>query len=171
MKSALRIAAFALAPVAALLAAQPASANHWDYAQPAQVAPAPAEVYTQPPYGNAWGYRARRDHRAPQIIDMTPSQGERVSDRGYTRISARVIDYGTGVDPSWLVLRIDGRDVSGYTRFDGERVRYREDLAPGRHVAELVVRDRAGNSTREVWSFDVAGWNQPYGWRYGYNGW
>jgi hypothetical protein len=34
-------------------------------------------------------------------------------------------------------------------------VRFRADLPPGRHTAELTVRDRAGNATTKTWTFDV----------------
>lgn len=160
-------AALLLAPLAALVA----PAAHADY----------ATVYTPPAAqsypawgGRGWGdrdwgdrYEARRDQRPPRISDLSPSQGERIGERGVTRISARVADFGSGIDARGVTLRVDGRDVSGRTRFDGDDIRYREDLAPGRHFAELIVRDRAGNATRQAWSFDVV--PQHRGWqRYGY---
>lgn len=147
-------AALLLAPMAALVA----PAAHADY----------ATVYTQ--RGDRdWGDRheARRDQRPPRISDVSPSQGERIGERGITRISARVADFGSGIDARGVTLRLDGRDVSYRTRFDGDDIRYRDDLAPGRHFAELIVRDRAGNATRQAWSFDVV--PEHRGWqRYGY---
>lgn len=98
--------------------------------------------------------RAGRDVNPPQISDLTPAQGERVSERGWTRISARIGDHGTGVQS--VLLRVDGRDVSARVRVEEDRVRYAEDLPSGRHNAELVVRDRAGNTARRSWSFEVA---------------
>ncbi|HEX2545501.1 MAG TPA: Ig-like domain-containing protein [Ramlibacter sp.] len=95
----------------------------------------------------------RRDRVAPEISDLTPGQGERVSERGRTRITARVTDEGSGVES--VSLRVDGRDVSRRVRLEGDDVRYADDLLPGRHTAELQVRDRAGNVTRRSWSFDV----------------
>ena len=100
----------------------------------------------------------RRDNRPPLISDVTPANGDRVAERGergWTRISARLTDEGSGIDPAAVVLRVDGRDVTYRTRIDGDELRFRDDLAPGRHVAELVVRDRAGNATRHAWTFDV----------------
>jgi hypothetical protein len=121
--------------------------------------------------GPGWGHRLGRDDRAPQITDVTPTHGDRVSARGWTRISARVSDEGTGVDPRSVILRIDGRDVTARTRIEDGHVRYAEDLAPGRHVAELVVRDRAGNTSRKSWSFEVVERDRGYGygpgWGYG----
>lgn len=114
----------------------------------------------------AWDRWQRRDDRAPQISDLSPRQGERVSERGRTEVTARVSDIGSGVDEDGVTLRIDGRDVSNRTRVHDGEVRYRDDLRPGRHVAELVVRDRAGNTTRRTWSFDVVD-HDRYGWGYG----
>ncbi len=104
-----------------------------------------------------------RDDRAPQITELTPSHGDRVGDRGWTRVSARFSDEGSGVDPASVVLRIDGRDVTGRARVDGADIRYAEDLQPGRHVAELTVRDRAGNASRRAWTFEVVERGRNYG--------
>jgi hypothetical protein len=98
--------------------------------------------------------RAGPDDRAPRISELSPSQGERVGDRGWTRITARIQDRGTGVGT--VSLRVDGRDVSDRVRIEGDQLRYAEDLRQGRHHAELTVRDRAGNASREAWSFEVA---------------
>jgi hypothetical protein len=113
--------------------------------------------------GRGWGHR---DRSAPQIVAVSPAQGERVSERGRTRITARVGDHGSGVES--INLRIDGRDVSGGVRFDGDDIRYAEDLHPGRHSAELAVRDRAGNVARRTWFFDVV--DRDHG-RRGYERW
>jgi hypothetical protein len=45
--------------------------------------------------------------------------------------------------------------VTGDARISAEEVRFRDELADGRHTAELEVRDRAGNAARKAWSFDV----------------
>jgi len=100
--------------------------------------------------GRGWEHR---DRDAPQITDISPAQGERVSERGRTRITARVGDQGSGVES--VSLRLDGRDVTSAVRVEGSDIRYAEDLQPGRHSAELEVRDRAGNVARQRWFFDV----------------
>lgn len=116
----------------------------------------------------AQAYRHQWDNRAPRITDVTPSNGDRVSERGRTEISARIHDAGrAGIDYRGITLRVDGRDVTRHARIDRNEVQYRDDLAPGRHYAELSVRDRAGNTTRQSWSFDVVG--RHWGDRYGYN--
>jgi hypothetical protein len=96
-----------------------------------------------------------QDARPPQISDMTPANGERVGDRGRTLVSARLQDEGTGIDRDSVRLRIDGREVSDDVRVSADDVRYRAELPPGRHTAELTVRDRAGNTTTKAWTFDV----------------
>jgi hypothetical protein len=101
-----------------------------------------------------------RDHRGPEITDVTPDHRDRVGERGRTRIAARFHDEGSGV--ATVRLRLDGRDVTGASRFDGNEIRYREDLAPGRHFAEVAVRDRAGNVSRRAWSFVVVDRDRGY---------
>jgi hypothetical protein len=120
-------AAMLLASLGALMAAQPAAAQQ----------------------------RFHRDQRPPQVFDITPSQGDRVGDRGLTRVSARFADDRSGVDYRSVTLRVDGRDVTRNARIANDELRYRADLAPGRHTAEVVVRDRAGNLTRRAWTFAV----------------
>ncbi|MBC5768515.1 hypothetical protein [Ramlibacter albus] len=150
-----------LAPLAAaVIAARPAHAQQFQYVYPT---PAPAVVAVE---DNHYWRGHRQDNRAPRITDVTPDNGSRVWDRGRTHISARFHDWGSGIDYRNVTLRVDGRDVTYRARIEGNEVRYREDLAPGRHFAELVVRDRAGNATRETWSFDVVG--RHWGERYGY---
>lgn len=145
----IRRAALALIVPAGLASfALPAAAQ---YSGQVQVYPAtPAYVY---PGGHGGYHQPRQDERPPRIVDMSPANGERVSAQGRTRITARVMDRRSGVES--FRLRVDGRDVTGHSRFDGDEIRYREDLAPGRHWAELSVRDRAGNVTRQAWSFVV----------------
>lgn len=99
---------------------------------------------------------ARRDQQSPDITDLTPANGERIGERGNARVSARLSDEGSGVDPSSVRVRINGRDVSADARVTDDRVVFREDLEPGRYVAEVSVRDKVGNLTRKSWNFEVA---------------
>jgi hypothetical protein len=128
--------------------------------------------------GRGWG-RQHRDEQAPQIAQVTPEQGERVSGRGWTRITARVSDDRSGIER--VTMRVDGRDVSSRVRIEEGEVRYAEDLPRGRHTVDLQVRDRAGNVARRSWSFEVIerdrrgghgygeryGRDTDYGWGYG----
>jgi hypothetical protein len=151
--------ALVLAPLGALVAAQPASAELVHGAIPGQ-----AVIRTDVEGGwqdhghrDVRDVRDSRDHRAPSISEVTPQQGARLFNRGETRISARFSDDGSGIDPRGVTLRVDGRDVTRQARIEGNAVRYADDLRPGRHSAELLVRDRAGNVARQAWNFDVAG--------------
>lgn len=189
MKSTLRTriaAALLLSPFAALVA-QPAHADLLDVLPSviAQVAlgqvqgqvyaPAyPAQVYgpAYPAYGTYPGYEQprewRRDERAPRIMDLTPEPGDVTSDERRTLVSARFVDRASGIDPRTVRLRINGQDVTHASRIDEDEIRYRERLAPGRYVAELFVRDRAGNVARRSWQFDVADRGPRDGYGYGY---
>lgn len=97
-----------------------------------------------------------RDERPPQITDLLPANGERISERGRVQIGARLADEGgSGIDPASVRLRVAGRDVTSDARVTGDEVQYRSDLEPGRYNAELTVKDIAGNSSSKAWTFDV----------------
>ena len=98
-----------------------------------------------------------RDDRAPQITDLTPANGERVGDRGRTQVRVRLSDEGSGIDPTSVRVRLNGRDVTEDVRVTPDEMQYRADLAPGRYTAEVTVRDQSGNATTKSWSFDVTG--------------
>jgi hypothetical protein len=150
MQSTLRTkiaAAMLLVPMGALVAAGPAAAQQRDF-------------------DRGYGQRVQHDQRAPSIFGLTPSQSERVDERGRTQVAARFSDDRSGVDLRSVVLRVDGRNVTARARVDGDDIRYAENLQPGRHVAELVVRDRAGNVARRSWSFNVV--DRDHHGRYGY---
>ena len=144
LRTKIAAAAAVLLPVGALLAAQPAAAAQ-DF--------------------RGHGRIEQRDHRAPTIHRVTPSQGDRVSERGLTRIAARYSDDRSGIDKRDVKLRVDGRDVTRRASIDGNDLRYADNLRPGRHTAELLVRDRAGNVTRRSWTFAVV--DRDFG-RFGY---
>lgn len=78
-------------------------------------------------------------------------------------MGARVTDAGSGIDNKSVRLRIDGQDVSERARLRGDTVHFRDNLAPGRHTAELLVRDEAGNATRQAWDFRVVDRDQRAG--------
>lgn len=150
LRTKLAAAAMLLLPVGALVATQPAAAQDRGW------------------YGDhGHSQRFARDDRAPDIFDVTPHHSDRVSDRGLTRISARFSDNRSGVNPRSVVLRIDGRDVTPQARVDGDDIRYAANLQPGRHTAELRVRDRAGNLGRYAWAFEVVDHGRNYGHGYG----
>lgn len=116
--------------------------------------------------GNRWvtsrldraiGDRDRgRDNRPPEVVDMTPRQGEVVPSAGRTRIAADFEDRdGRGVNPATVRVTLQGRDVTSDSRITAEGFVYRADLPPGRYTAEVTARDFAGNAVSKSWSFDV----------------
>jgi hypothetical protein len=106
---------------------------------------------------NGWEREQQaRDERAPQITDLMPANGERITERGRAHIAAKLSDEGTGIDPASVRLRLAGRDVTADARVTEDEVHYRADLDPGRYTAELTVRDKAGNTASKAWTFDVA---------------
>lgn len=146
LRTKIAAAAMLLVPMGAMLAAQPAAAR---------------DVAKHGPHA------VQRDTRAPTIHSITPSQGDRVSERGLTRISAGFSDDRSGVDPRSVTLRVDGRDVTRRARVDGNDIRFADNLRPGRHTAEVVVRDRAGNVSRRAWTFAVIDRDARFGYGYG----
>jgi hypothetical protein len=95
------------------------------------------------------------DRVGPRVVDITPNDDQRVGERGRTEVSARFRDDRSGVDVSSVRLRLDGEDVTRRSRVTGNQVSFEANLRQGRHHAELVVRDRAGNVTRTAWNFVV----------------
>lgn len=96
-----------------------------------------------------------RDTQPPVVSEMQPGNGEAVGGAGRTNVSARFDDAGSGVDPDSVRIRISGRDVTDIARIREDSFSLREDLPPGRHVAELTLRDQAGNATTQRWAFEV----------------
>jgi hypothetical protein len=99
--------------------------------------------------------RDQRDNQPPRISDLTPSNGARLGERGRTSIRARFDDIGSGIDLRSVRVKVDGLDVTDEARITTDDMAYVERLGRGRHTAELVVRDRAGNAARTSWSFNV----------------
>jgi hypothetical protein len=94
-------------------------------------------------------------NQPPQITDLQPANGDRVTTRGRTHIAARITDEGGGVDPARVRLRLNGRDVTADARITPDEVHFRADLDPGRYAVELTARDESGNMTTKTWTFDV----------------
>ena len=148
LRTKLAAVAVLLVPAGALLATGPAAAAHRQ----------DERVVIQ---------RVAQDRRAPQIYAVSPTQGDRVSERGLTSVGARFKDNGTGINPRTVSLRVDGRNVTRAARVDGNDVRYVADLRPGRHTADVAVRDGAGNLARRSWTFNVVD-HERVGYGYGH---
>jgi hypothetical protein len=121
-----------------------------------------AGLLAQPAFArdhDGWRDGWRRDAVAPAIVDLTPQPGQGVDVGGNKLmiVSARFTDHDSGIDTGSVRLRVDGIDVTGQSGVDEDEIRFMNRLVPGRHVAEVIVRDQAGNTARRSWQFDVAG--------------
>ena len=95
------------------------------------------------------------DARPPRISKVGPRRSVRSA---RPTIRARVADRDSAVRRRSIVLRLDGRRVSGVRYAAGRgQVRWtpKRRLAPGRHVVRLVVRDAAGNRAVRSWRFRI----------------
>ncbi len=95
------------------------------------------------------------DASPPRISKVGPLRSVRSA---RPTLTARVADRDSEVRRRSIVLRLDGRRVSG-VRYDAGRglVRWTpaRRLAPGRHVVRLEARDTAGNRATRTWSFRI----------------
>jgi hypothetical protein len=96
------------------------------------------------------------DNRPPQVVNIAPREGEAVPG-GPIQISANFEDRGgSGVDPATVRIVISGRNVTPEAQVTSNAFSYRANLPPGRYTVDVTARDRAGNTVRRGWSFDVA---------------
>lgn len=97
------------------------------------------------------------DNRPPNIVDLTPREGEVVAGGPNVQISARFDDRGgSGVDPASVRILLSGRNVTNEAQLNPNAFNLRASLAPGHHTVDVTARDRAGNAMRREWGFDVA---------------
>jgi hypothetical protein len=97
------------------------------------------------------------DNRPPVIADLSPREGEVIPGGPATVVSGRFGDArGSGVDPESVRIMISGRNVTRDAEVNPRSFSYRGPLPPGKHTVDVTARDRAGNTVRRTWSFDVA---------------
>ncbi len=97
------------------------------------------------------------DNRPPNVVNLSPREGETVPGGPVTVISGNFEDRGgSGVDPATVRISVSGRNVTGDAQISPVAFTLRANLTPGRHTVDVVARDRAGNTVRREWSFDVA---------------
>jgi hypothetical protein len=96
------------------------------------------------------------DNRPPAITQLTPREGDTVAGPA-TVISGSFRDRGgAGVDPDSVRITVSGRNVTSDAQVTSDSFTYRTPLPPGRHTVDVVARDKAGNTVRRTWSFEVA---------------
>ncbi len=98
------------------------------------------------------------DTTPPQLSDVRPDDGSAGSDRT-PAISVAIADPdGSGVDPSTIVMAVDGTDVSASGTFAGGRFTYTPTVPLGfaTHTVSVRAADLGGNVSAPVtWSFVV----------------
>ena len=103
----------------------------------------------------SWTFTVR-DETAPTVSGRQPIAGTTVP--GAVRIAFDAADTGTGIDPSSLVVTVDGSDVTSWGTFAGGHFSYAPgNLGAGVHTIAVTVADAAGNVAGPVmWQFAVA---------------
>lgn len=97
------------------------------------------------------------DNRPPNVVNLSPREGEVVAGGPAIQISANFEDRGgSGIDPATVRINLSGRNVTGDAQVTPNAFNLRAQLPPGRHTVDITARDRAGNAVRKTWSFDVA---------------
>lgn len=96
------------------------------------------------------------DAKPPVVRNMSPRDGEAVTDRTAMSVSGTFDDAGgVGVDPKSVRILLSGRNVTADSQITAQFFTYRADLPLGRYTVDVTARDLAGNAMRKTWSFDV----------------
>jgi hypothetical protein len=97
------------------------------------------------------------DNRPPNIANLLPREGDTIAGGPATQVSGTFEDRGgSGVDPASVRIMISGRNVTPEAQVSPQAFTYRGALPPGRHTVDVTARDRAGNTVRRTWGFDIA---------------
>jgi hypothetical protein len=91
---------------------------------------------------------------ASPIHNMLPRENANIPDQPKIPISAS-FDEASGIDPKSVRIVVSGRNVTAGSKITSKLVTYPANLQPGRHTVEVTARDRAGNTLRKGWSFNV----------------
>jgi Bacterial Ig-like domain len=72
-------------------------------------------------------------------------------------LSADLSDEGSGIDLSATRLIINGRDLSGEAKIASDHITYKPSnaLSTGEQTVQIIVSDRAGNTSQQTWHFTV----------------
>ena len=96
------------------------------------------------------------DGTPPVLRNLSPKEGEAISDRSTIAVSATFDDAGgVGVDPKSVRILLSGRNITPDSEVTAQFFSYRADLQPGRYTVDVTAKDQAGNAMRKTWGFDV----------------
>ena len=96
------------------------------------------------------------DAKPPVLRNLSPKEGEAITDRSAIAVSATFDDAGgVGVDPKSVRIVVAGRNVTSESEVTPQFFSHRANLQPGRYTVDVTAKDLAGNAMRKTWNFDV----------------
>ena len=96
------------------------------------------------------------DAKPPMLRNLSPKEGEAITDRSAIAVSATFDDAGgVGVDPKSVRIVVAGRNVTSESEVTPQFFSHRANLQPGRYTVDVTAKDLAGNAMRKTWNFDV----------------
>ena len=96
------------------------------------------------------------DAKPPVLRNLSPKEGEAITDRSAIAVSATFDDAGgVGVDPKSVRIVVAGRNVTPESEVTPQFFSHRANLQPGRYTVDVTAKDLAGNAMRKTWNFDV----------------
>ena len=96
------------------------------------------------------------DAKPPVLRNLSPKEGEAITDRTAIAVSATFDDAGgVGVDPKSVRIVVAGRNVTPESEITPQFFSHRANLQPGRYTVDVTAKDLAGNAMRKTWNFDV----------------
>lgn len=120
-------------------------------------------LYVIPDDGTLRAFRPESpDGRAADVYSLTPSPGMQVSGSPPLKMSCKIVDEGSGIDPESIKLLLDGNEVEHTYEPDTGTIKYstpatgtQTPLVDGRHVLTVQALDWRGNLLDYSWSFVV----------------
>lgn len=97
------------------------------------------------------------DSQAPAVRNVSPENGASIA-VSRPDISGVFLDDGSGVDPSTVVIKVNGKDVTKKATVNANLFLYEPDanLPNGIANLEIAFKDRAGNATTYQGSFMIS---------------
>lgn len=94
---------------------------------------------------------------APQITDIAPSSGQIVNNTMPSIYATFAAPTELGVDPQTVVLKVNGKDVSGSVTRTSSFVTYTcsTPLPDGPVSVSVAIADFAGNAASRTWTFTI----------------
>lgn len=104
------------------------------------------------------------DSTGPTITEPYPKPGASVNGKPPFTLAAKLVDYGSGLNPDTITVTLDDKDVTPTFDIKRNLLTYKTvssgklvdpPLANGRHQATIHAKDWRGNDTEFTWSFVI----------------